>query len=257
MRQFKAADARALGAGEGAFFVPEELAFNEVFGDGGAVYGNHGGGGPAAARVQGAGGKFLARAVFAGQEHPGIRWRDAAQHFLKFGHGRGLAHQLVFIRLKGLEQGVFPAEGAGFQGARRNDHDLIQGKGLFNKVVRALADGGNGGLYGAVPGNDDDGQLGVGGLERSQRGQAIHAREPDIQEDQVRRGAVHNGQALFSRSCLQHFVALILQDAAEGKADCLFIINNQNFCCHVPFSSCGGKAAFIHARSAWPFAKWA
>ena len=59
------ADAAAVGAGEGAAFVAEQLALQQRFGDGGAVDGQERRGGPAAVVVQGAGDQLLAGAALA------------------------------------------------------------------------------------------------------------------------------------------------------------------------------------------------
>ena len=65
---FEAADPLGDGAGEGALFVAEELAFEEVLGDGGAIDFDEGAGGARAPAVDDVGEDFLADAAFAGDE---------------------------------------------------------------------------------------------------------------------------------------------------------------------------------------------
>ena len=60
------------GAGEGAALVAEELGFDQVVGDGGAVDRDEGLGGALAAQVDGLGDQLLARAAFARDQHSRI-----------------------------------------------------------------------------------------------------------------------------------------------------------------------------------------
>jgi hypothetical protein len=72
-----AAEFLADGAGEGAFFVAEQFAFEEVFRDGGAVDADVIVLAAQAQAVQGAGDQFLARAAFAEDEDGGVGGGDA------------------------------------------------------------------------------------------------------------------------------------------------------------------------------------
>ena len=70
------ADAAAVGPGEGALLVAEQLALQQGLRDGGAVDGQERPGGAAAVLVEGAGDQFLARAALAGdaaRSRPGRR----------------------------------------------------------------------------------------------------------------------------------------------------------------------------------------
>ncbi len=91
--QFEAADAAARRAGEGAGFMAEQLAGDEIGGEGGAVDGDHE---PIAARadlMDGAGDEFLAGAGFAVDQDGAVLssdLRDGPAHRL---HGRAFARQ--------------------------------------------------------------------------------------------------------------------------------------------------------------------
>src|SRR5262249_53334119 len=76
----------AVGAGEGAAAVAEELAFDEVAGDGGAVEGDEGLVGAGGVGMNGAGDDFLAGAALAGDEDVDGRAGDA------LGEGPDSAH---------------------------------------------------------------------------------------------------------------------------------------------------------------------
>src|SRR5579864_7773550 len=63
------ADAAAVGAGEGALLVPEQLALQQVLRDGRAVEGQERGLSAGAVLVDGAGDKLLAGAALPGDQH--------------------------------------------------------------------------------------------------------------------------------------------------------------------------------------------
>ena len=63
------ADPLAVGAGEGALLVAEQLAFQQGLGNGGAVDGQERPGGPAAVLVDGPGDQLLAGAALAQDQH--------------------------------------------------------------------------------------------------------------------------------------------------------------------------------------------
>ena len=93
------ADAAFDGAGEGAFFVAEQFAFEQVFGDGGAVDGEERGLGAMAVMIDGAGDEFLAGAAFAGDERGGVRLRDLADELEDLLHRLAAAddaHGVIF-----------------------------------------------------------------------------------------------------------------------------------------------------------------
>src|SRR5664280_2243035 len=76
--QFKPAFALGKRAGEGALFMAEKLAFDQVFGNGGAIDSYERGIGARAFAVKSAGDQFLASAAFALNQHRGQGARDFA-----------------------------------------------------------------------------------------------------------------------------------------------------------------------------------
>ena len=87
----EAAHPRAGGAGEGALFVAEELALEQMLRDGRAIDGDEPLRAPLAVVVNGAGDELLARAALAGDHHRGVAVRDAADHLEDLLHGDRLA----------------------------------------------------------------------------------------------------------------------------------------------------------------------
>src|SRR5207253_3832887 len=82
------ADAPAVGAGEGALFVAEQLAFEQVLRDGSAIEGQERRLGSRAVLVDGAGDQLLAGAARTGDQHWDILSRDAADGLVDLAHGR-------------------------------------------------------------------------------------------------------------------------------------------------------------------------
>ena len=76
------ADPPAVGAGEGALLVAEQLALQQVLGDGGAVDGQERRLGPQAVLVDGAGDQLLAGAALAGDQDGDVLGRDAADRLV-------------------------------------------------------------------------------------------------------------------------------------------------------------------------------
>src|SRR5262249_24084168 len=77
---------RAVGAGEGALAVAEELALEHLARDRGAVEGDEGPAAAAGGAVDRAREDFLAGAGLAGQEHSDVGGRDAARDREELGH---------------------------------------------------------------------------------------------------------------------------------------------------------------------------
>ena len=87
--------AGADGAGKGAFFVAEELGFDEGFRNGAAGNGDERLVGARAQVVNGAGDEFLAGAAFAGDQHRGVEVGDAADQLINALHLRAGADDAV------------------------------------------------------------------------------------------------------------------------------------------------------------------
>ena len=90
-----AAEFLADGAGEGAFFMAEEFAFEEVFGDGGAIDADVIFLAAPAQAVEGAGDQLLAGAAFAQDEDGGVGGGDALDELAQFDHFGGFADDLL------------------------------------------------------------------------------------------------------------------------------------------------------------------
>ena len=102
MGQFEAAFALVQRAGEGAFFVAEKFAFDEVFGNGGAIDLDERRAGARALAVKRAGDQFLAGAAFALNEDGGLGAGDFADQLAEVLHGRAAAEQRMLALFRVL-----------------------------------------------------------------------------------------------------------------------------------------------------------
>ena len=91
----KEAFAVAARVGEGAFRVAEQFAFEQRFGQRGAVDGHEGTIGAAAAPMDRACHQLFARAAFAGDQHRGIGIGDARQLRVQFPHHGALTQEFT------------------------------------------------------------------------------------------------------------------------------------------------------------------
>ena len=94
MGQIEFAPVAVGSPGKGPFLVTEEFAFDEVFGNGGAVDLHEGARRPAAVSMEGFGHQFLAGAVFSGDKHRSVGGRHQIQCLPQLADGLALANNL-------------------------------------------------------------------------------------------------------------------------------------------------------------------
>ncbi|MNF85416.1 hypothetical protein D3C84_678090 [compost metagenome] len=173
------------GAGEGAFFVAEQLGFHQVFGDRRHVQRDERRGGPRAVAVQGVGDQLLAGAGFAVDQHGDIgvgEPADGAKHLL---HGRRLADDFRGARLlDGRLQALLLLRvliGALDQGDRFIDVErlgqVLEGAALIGRHCAVQV---------GMGGHDDHRQARVQLADPRQQFQAAGAGHADVRDDHVR-----------------------------------------------------------------------
>ena len=124
------ADPAAVGAGEGALLVAEELALQEGLGDGGAVDGQEGGLAAEAVLIDGPGDQFLAGPALAGDQDGHVLAGGAADGLVDRLHGGRPAHDPVGGRVGGLllvvEEGADVRQAALLEGAGQDAAELAE-----------------------------------------------------------------------------------------------------------------------------------
>ena len=180
------------GAGEGPFFVAEEFAFEEIFGDGVTIDGDEGliflGG----ALVDGFGDEFFTGARFAEDEDWGGGGGDFADEGEDGLHLGGRADD-IFERGEGgrfLEGEEFLFEEIEGERASEDEGEFIEVDGFGEEIVGTGADGLEGGGFFGLAGGDDNFDGGIDGEEFGEEGEAFGGgigggREAEIEENEA------------------------------------------------------------------------
>ena len=215
-------------AGKGSFDVPEKLAFDELFRNGGAVDFYKRLLGALAVIVQRVGHQFLSRAAFAVDEHAAIGGGGELQLLAQSLHGDAVADDAVAAVQLRAQLAVLRGQLRLLQRVAKRQQGLVNGKRLLNEIEGAELGGADGRFNGAMPGNHDDRGRRFQGLDFFQHLNAVHARQPDVEQDDVKLAGLESFQASFAAADGFHTIAFVLEDIGEGFADAGFVINNED-----------------------------
>ena len=164
------------GAGERAAHVAEQLAFDQLFRNGGAVDLDEGRAPAPAQRVDRPRDQLFAGAVFAVNQHAAVGRRGHGDLLAELPHGIALAnHGLVSIDLR-AQGAVLRFERALPEGVADDQHRPVVLKRLFEKVERAELDAAHGGLDVAVTRDQHDLGIDLAFAQPGERRQTVHAR---------------------------------------------------------------------------------
>ena len=156
MRALELAGALLGGAGEGARFVAEQLAFDELGRDGRAVQLLERRLGARRGAMDGARDELLAGAALAGDEHARVRPRSAQHALPKLRHGCALADELVEVTGARLELARLFLGAQQAERVLEHDEQAVGRQRLLEEVERAEARRPHGGVDGRVPAHHDD-----------------------------------------------------------------------------------------------------
>ncbi len=228
--EFEAAFATAGGAGEGAFFVAEEFGLEEGRGEGGAMDGDEGFLSARGEVVDGLGDEFLAGAGGAAQEDGGLGGRGLLEEGEDVLHGGGVADdgvEGVTVVELGVEALVFGFEGAGAEGALEEEFEVVEVDGLGEEVGGAFLHGFDSGLDGAVGGEENDDEIGVGGAGATEELEAVGAGHAQVGEHEVGRGVgdeAESGVGVFGEAD----VVVGAKGAFESVAGVFVVVNDED-----------------------------
>ena len=220
------ADALGVRAGERAAFVTEELAFEQGFGDGGAVDLHERAGRAGAPGMNDIGQHFLADAAFAGNQHARVRRRDQ-RHIAKDG-----LHQRAFgDDVRGQLPVFVVAERGGLGNAgglldRREQ--FIQIDGLGEVIHRAIAHGADGFANVGVGGHEQDRQRGVDLARAAQGFQPGEARHPHVGHHHGDVAVAQRFQGAFAGFHNGGLKPLAPQKCIEQAALACIVVHNQD-----------------------------
>ena len=216
-------------AGERAFFMAEEFAFNQLCWNGGAVERDKGTGSAMALFVECAGHEFLACAGFAIDADT----RLACGHALNLRHhalhGEAGKDQCVFAHA-GAQVLIFGFETGKFEGILHGDEELLSGERLLKKVEGAETGGAHRHFNVRLAAHHDNGSGYARGLEIFKQREAVAAGHDDVTEDEVeglglrelkgaRRVVAHHG-----------FMACKPEGARERSKRVGFVVDDENLC---------------------------
>jgi len=128
----------------------------------------------------------------------------------------------------GAERLIFVFEAALLHRVADQDDNFFQAERLFDEVESAKLCGANRGVNGGVAGDHDDGGRVGHGLDAAERFEAIHAGEPDVEQDDVEAAVGGAFQGAFRRFGGFGDVAFVGEDGREGFADAGFVVNDED-----------------------------
>ena len=211
------------------FLVAEELRFDELLGDGGAVDLDERLAGPQAVGVDGPGDELLARAALAVDQDGGVGRRDLEDLLPEVLDERVVADDLVVLLGLLLEVLAFPAEARLLEGVADAEEDALAVERLLQEIEGPELGRLDGRLDGALPRDHDDLRDERPLPELGQDLEAALARHLDVQEDEVDADRLlEHLQAVLARPGLEELVALVLEDHLQGLADVLLVVDDQD-----------------------------
>ena len=217
---------------KGPLFMAEQFALDQIFRNRGTVDFDKGFLRPSALAVDGTGHQFLSRTVFTHNQNPGIGRSDDADHLLEVLDRAALARQFIFVADLLLEEKIFLLQADHLQRMVDHQDHLFEREGLFYEIEGPKPRRLHRRFDGAVAGHDDDLNLGMSRLDHLEDLDPVYPRKPDVQEDQAGRILIHYPQGLLAACRRHHLMPLVFENSAEGLADALFVIHNQNCLVH-------------------------
>src|SRR4029077_14742837 len=98
-------------------------------------------------------------------------------------HGDAVADDAIAVAEFGVEELIFFLQAALLDGVANEDDYSLERQRLFDEVESAEFGGADGGLDGAVAGDDDDARWLREALDAAEGFHAVHAGEPDVEKD--------------------------------------------------------------------------
>ncbi len=220
------------GAREGAPGMAEELALDELLGDGRAVDLDEGSGRPQALGVDGPRHQLLAGAVLTEDQHPPVAGGRLGDDASEGAEGGALPYHGVALLDLLLEGAVLRLEAPLAERVLDHEQRLLEGERLLDEVLGAHAHRLDRGLDGAVAGDHDHRHLGIEGADAGQGLEPVHLRQPHVEQQQVVAPALQRLQAGLAALHRLHEVAFVAQDAGQGGPDPALVVHDQDGFAH-------------------------
>jgi hypothetical protein len=127
-----------------------------------------------------------------------------------------------------LERPVLVLEASPLEGVLDHQQRLLERERLLDEVLGAHAHCLDRRLDVAVPRDHHHRQLGVESSHAGQRLEAVHLRQPHVEQQQVVAARLERLQALLAALHRLHGVALVVEDALERGADTALVVDDQD-----------------------------
>ena len=217
------------GAGEGALHMAEDLAFQQVARDGGAVDGDERLVATAAELVQGIGAELLAGAALAGDEHGGLAGGRVLQDAVDRLHGHGMADEVAEAVAAGffLDLGDLLLELAPFQCVAHRDAQAVGGERLGQEVERPLPHRFDGQTNRGLAGDDHDLDRQAAAADLAHQVDAVHVGQVHVENENGGRRGGQDGQRRLAVAGDLDRAVLGLQVFGIGLGKCRSILDDQ------------------------------
>ena len=178
--------------------------------------------------VDGARHQFLARAVLARDEHPGIGGCHPVDGVADVQHRFAVADHVVARRMGAPQLGVLLLQPALLDAVADDRQQALLFPGFLQEVVGPQPAALHRGLLVAVGGDDDHVRAGRFLADALQDLEPVHARHLDVEQDDVRLflGQEFEGpESILGQPGLE---TVILEQALQGDADALLVVDDQD-----------------------------
>ncbi len=227
----EAAFAAALGAGERALLVAEELGFHQRLGDRRTVEADERALAARAVDVQRTGDDLLACPGLAADQHGGLRRRHLGDRVQQPQHGRAAADDAAALeasRQLGAQRAVLRLQPGVLHGAFERDAQLVEVERLGEVVVRPLLESGHGRLDRGEGGHDDDRDGRVDRLDGRECLEPRHLQHAHVHQHQVVGPLADPADGGLAVVRLGDFVAPAADQGAQHGAVGRVVIHDQN-----------------------------
>jgi hypothetical protein len=220
-----------LGSRERALFEAEELALQELRGQGGAIHLDEGTLAAGRELVQGAGHELLAGAALASDQDGDVRVRhllDDLAHLAHLGSVPSQDHHLGLVAGPTAQLRDLLLERALLERLLEGQLELFHLEGLAQEVRGPEAHRLDDGARLTVSGQHHHGHVREALLEALEGLETVHARQDHVQGDQIRPGALQAPQGLLPARKCQDLVAASGHQGLQVVSDAGIVVDDQD-----------------------------
>ena len=220
--------------------VAKELALDQLLGNGRAVHLDKRCVAPAAERVNGTGDQLFSGPVFAVDQHAAVGRRRHRHLFAQLSHRLTFADHRARTIHPRPEHPILVLQTSLAQGIADNEDRFLERERLLDEIEGAELDRADCGLDVAVARDQHHLRINLSFAQPRERRQAIHPRQPDVQDDQIDRTASDSLETRLTARHSLNGVAFITQHAAQRAAHARFVIHDEDCWLHVRGRSASG-----------------